>query len=153
VRYLAAFLPQLAAHTMVLNKLTDKESDLEFPEWTIAHQTAFDGIKGLVISSDCLTVIDHTKMPENRIFVTTDASDFQSGAMLSFGPTWETSCPVAFDSKPFKNAELNYPVHEKELLAIIRALHKWRSDLLGVPFTVLTDHQTLECFQSQKHLS
>jgi hypothetical protein len=48
---------------------------------------------------------------------------------------------------------LNYPVHEKELFAIVRALKKWRSDLLGVPFTVLMDHQTLECFQSQKHLS
>lgn len=153
VRYLAAFLPQLALHTSILNKLTDKDSDLQFPEWTDAHQSAFQGIKNLVISSDCLTVIDHAKMPEHRIFVTTDASDYQSGAMLSFGPTWETSRPVAFESRPFKKAELNYPVHEKELLAIIRALHKWRSDLLGVPFTVLTDHCTLECFESQKHLS
>lgn len=54
--------------------------------------------------------------------MTTDTSDFQSGAVLSFGKTWETACPVAFDSITFKGAKLNYPMHEKEMLAIIRAL-------------------------------
>lgn len=44
-------------------------------------------------------------------------------------------------------------MHEKELFAIVCALHKWHADLLGVPFTVLTDHRMLECFQTQKHLS
>jgi hypothetical protein len=73
--------------------------------------------------------------------------------MLSFGKTWEEARPVAFKSKPFRHAELNYLVHEKELYAIVHALAKWCSDLLGVPFMVLMDHQTLECFQSQKHLS
>ncbi|KAJ3567660.1 hypothetical protein NP233_g6218 [Leucocoprinus birnbaumii] len=131
----------------------EKECDYEFPEWTEAHQAAFDGIKQLVLSAECLTVIDHTLMPEYRVFVTTDASDTRMGAMLSFGKTWESARPVAFDSKPFKGAELNYPVHEKELFAIVRALTKWRSDLLGISFTVLTDHRTLECFQTQKHLS
>lgn len=53
----------------------------------------------------------------------------------------------------FRAAELNYPVHEKELLAIVRALKKWRVDLLGVPFTVYTDHRTLENFHKQKDLS
>jgi hypothetical protein len=53
----------------------------------------------------------------------------------------------------FKGAELNYPVHEKELLAIIRALKKWRTDLIGVPFTVFTDHKTLENFHNQRELS
>jgi len=41
---------------------------------------------------------------------------------------------------------LNYPVHEKELLAIIQALQKWRADLLGAPVLIYTDHQTLENF-------
>jgi hypothetical protein len=85
--------------------------------------------------------------------VSTDASDFGSGAVLTFGKTLESSCLVAFESKSFKCAELNYPVHKKELLAIVHALEKWRVDLIGVPFTVLTDHHTLECFQTQKHLS
>ncbi len=50
-------------------------------------------------------------------------------------------------------AQLNYPVHEKELLAIIRGLKKWCSDLLGSHVEVYTDHRTLENFEGQKDLS
>jgi hypothetical protein len=73
--------------------------------------------------------------------------------VLSFGPTWETARPVAFDSTTLKDAEVNYPVHEKELLAVIRALKKWKFDLLGCPFFVYTDHKTLLNFATQKDLS
>jgi RNase H-like domain found in reverse transcriptase len=59
---------------------------------------------------------------DNKIFVMCDASDWRIGATLSFGLTWETARPVAFDSLQLKPAENNYPVHEKELLVIIRAL-------------------------------
>ena len=72
-----------------------------------------------------MTTIDFGKMPEYKIFVTMDASDKCSGAVLSFGSSWETARPVTFDSMTFKGAELNYPVHEKELLAVIRVLKKW----------------------------
>ncbi|KAF7771080.1 hypothetical protein Agabi119p4_7054 [Agaricus bisporus var. burnettii] len=153
VRYVAVFLPDLARYSTILNKLTDKSSVTDFPDWNDSHQHAFDKIKELVLSRDCLTTIDYTAMPLKRVFVSTDASDFASGAVLSFGETFETAQPVAFESKSFKGAELNYPVHEKELFAIVRALEKWRVDLLGVPFTVLTDHRTLECFNTQRHLS
>jgi hypothetical protein len=60
---------------------------------------------------------------------------------------------VAYDSRSFKGAELNYPVHEKELLAIVRALKKFRTDLLGHKFQVYTDHKTLEHFPTQRDLS
>ena len=73
--------------------------------------------------------------------------------MLSFGPSRELARPVAYESRTFKGAELNYPVHEKELLAIIHALRKWRTDLLGFQFEVWTDHQTLEHFGKQHDLS
>ena len=107
----------------------------------------------MVVGRDCLTIIDHLNPGSNKIFVTTDASDYCSGVVLSWGETWETARFVAFDSCTFKSAELNYPVHEKELLAIIRACKKWRSDLLGSPVTVMTDHRTLENFNTQKDLS
>jgi len=73
--------------------------------------------------------------------------------VLSFGTTWETARPVAFDSMTFKGAELNYPVHEKELLAVIHALKKWQVDLLSSSFFIYTDHKTLENFVTQKDLS
>ena len=61
-------------------------------------------------------------MPDYNIYVTTDASDKGTGALLSFGKTWETARPVAFESMTLKGAQLNYPVHKKEMLAIIHAL-------------------------------
>ena len=116
------------------------------------HQVAFEAIKSIVVSHDCLTTIDHLDS-EGKIFVTTDTSDFHSGAVLSFGKDWESVHPVAFDSMTFEGAELNYPVHEKEMLAIIRVLKKWWADLFGSAFTIFTDHKTLEKFDSQHDLS
>ena len=153
VRYLAIFLPKLADHTVILDELTRKECDKAFPGWKPRHQTAFDSIKKLVTSTECLTTIDPLLMPDYKIFVTTDASDTGSGAILSFGPSYELARPVAYDSRSFKGAELNYPVHEKELLAIIRALKKWRTDLLGYHFEIWTDHKTLIHFENQRDLS
>ncbi len=151
-RYIAAFLPALAEFTSVLTPLTHKDYDKHFPPWLPAHQAAFDEIKRLVTSAECLTVIRYDE-PEHQIYVTTDASDRRTGAVLSFGTTWETARPVAFDSYQLNTAEKNYPVHERELLAIVKALKKWRSSLLGVPFEVHTDHRTLEYFTSQKDMS
>jgi len=62
-----------------------------FPTWSQSHQNAFDLIKQLVISCDCLTVIDPSLMPEYKIFVMANASDIASGSVLSFGKILETA--------------------------------------------------------------
>ncbi len=82
-----------------------------------------------------------------------DASDFHTGTILSWGPTWETAKPVSYNSMQLTGTQLNYPVHEKELLAIIHGLKKWHSDLLGLHIEVFTDHCTPENFEGQKDLS
>ena len=49
--------------------------------------------------------------------------------------------PVAFDRRKLRGAELRYPIHEKELLAIKEALLKWKHYIEnGHTTTVLTDH-------------
>ena len=54
-------------------------------------------------------------------------------------------------------AERNYEIHDKELLAIIRALEEWRAELEGLqrddPFDIFTDHQALEYFITTKKLN
>lgn len=119
IRYISSFLPNLADHTSVLTELTYNDCNKKIPPWLPRHQEAFDAIKRLVTSRECLTTIDITKLPKYKIFVTTDANDLRFGAVLSFGESLETARPVAFNSMMFKGAELNYPVHKKELLAII----------------------------------
>jgi hypothetical protein len=153
VRYISWYLPQLVEFTCVLTPLTTKESRCEFPTWTDTHQCAFESIKALVVSRECLTMIDHANLGDNKVFVTCNASDCRTGAALSVGTSWELARPVAFDSMQLKGTEKNYPIHEKELLAIICALKKWRSDLLGIPIYVYTDHQTLQNFDTQRDLS
>ena len=104
-------------------------------------------------SRECLTVIDHINPGENKIFVTCDVSNWRTGGVYSFGPTWEMARPVAFNSLQLNPAEQNYPVHKKELLAIVHTLKKWCSDLLGSQITVYTNHHTLENFSTQKDCS
>jgi hypothetical protein len=90
---------------------------------------------------------------KNKIFVTCNASDKRTGAVLSWGPSWESAQPIVFDSMQLNSTQKNYPVHKKEMLAVVRALKKWCSDLLGFHFLVFTDHRTLENFDTQKDLS
>ena len=153
VRYISTFLPRLAEFTLILSPLMKKECNSLFPAWTRTHQDVFDEVKCLVLSRECLTTIDHTNPGDNKIFVTCDASKRRIGSVLSFGPSWETARPVAFESHAMQGAELRYSVHEQELLSIIHSLRKWHSDLLGSKIEVFTDHRTLENFGTQRELS
>jgi RNase H-like domain found in reverse transcriptase len=89
VHYISWYLPKLADYSVILTPLTTKAARKDFPTWNDKHQTAFEAIKALVVSRECLTVIDHNDMENNKVFVTCDASDWCTGATLSFGPTWE----------------------------------------------------------------
>jgi len=58
--------------------------------------------------------------------------------------------PIAYTGRKMKPAELNYPVREQELLAIMHALKTWRVYLLDKPFLVETDHKSIEMILTQK---
>ena len=73
--------------------------------------------------------------------------------LLAFGPTWEFAQSVAFESCQLNSAELNYPVHEQEMLAIVQALKKWRVNFLETHIHIRTDHKTLQNFDFQQDLS
>jgi hypothetical protein len=75
------------------------------------------------------------------------------GAVLSFGASWESAQPIAFESRQMNGVECNYPVHEQEMLAIMRVLKKWRVDLLGSHIHIHTDHKTPQNFDFQWDLS
>jgi len=63
--------------------------------------------------------------------------------------------PVTFHSCTFTMAELNYNIHDKELLAIFEAFKIWQHYLEGLayPIDVVTNHKNLEYFPTTKVLT
>ncbi len=94
---------------------------------------------------------------ETRPFrVEADSSDFATGAVLSQqSPEDDKWHPVAYYSKSLSAVERNYEIHDKEMLAVIRALEDWRHFLEGAHHEVeiWTDHKNLEYFMSAKKLN
>lgn len=79
--------------------------------------------------------------------LTTDASNFAIGAVLSQGKH-----PITFISRTLSQTEQNYATNEKELLAIVWALQKLRNLLYGIAdLTIYTDHQSLKFSISEKN--
>ena len=63
--------------------------------------------------------------------------------------------PVAYRSKKFSSLELNYDVHDKELLAIVDAFEEWQAYLEGSRHTIVvySDHKNLSYFTTTKKLN
>ncbi|MBW0567065.1 hypothetical protein O181_106780, partial [Austropuccinia psidii MF-1] len=92
--------------------------------------------------------------PSLPTIVETEASDYSLGAVLS--QSFDSGKhPIAFDSCTLLPAELNYGIHDKELLGIVWALKCWRAFLLCLSssFEVLTDHSSIQYFMSSKILT
>jgi hypothetical protein len=60
---------------------------------------------------------------------------------------------VAYESRKLKPAEINYPAHERELLAVVHAFNIWRHYLLGRHFTVETDNNPTTHIMTQSQFS
>ena len=72
-----------------------------------------------------------------------DASDFAMGVVL--GQTKDRKYhPISCASKTLSGPQLNYATTEKELLAIVFAIDKFTSYLVGAKVIVYTDHAALK---------
>ena len=75
--------------------------------------------------------------------VTCDTSDFVVGAVFSQRQE-DGDHPVAYESRKMNAVERNYPMHERELLAVIHSLRTWRHYLVGQKFIIVTNHYSLQ---------
>jgi transposase InsO family protein len=117
--------------------------------WEAAHEQAFQQLKDACTSAPVV----HTPDPELPLVVTTDASDYAIGAVLE-QQQGNRRCIIAYESKKLTPAEINYPAHEKEMLAVLHALKLWRHYLQGhVAFEVVTDNRAVSSFLTQPQLS
>ena len=143
--YYRRFVNMFSKVAAPLTNLTRNEVRFE---WTSVEQEAFDALKSALMNGPILI------MPNDdlRYTVTTDASGFAIGASLcqDHGRGLQ---PIAFMSHRMTGAQMNYPVHEQELLALMDSLKEWRHHLHGQRFTVYTDHISLKYLQTQPKLS
>ena len=103
----------------------------------------FERIKELIAKDPVLKLPD----PSLPYEVETNTSDFALGGVL--GQKYDSKLhPIAFFSKKLSGAPLNYPVHDKELMAIVEAFKEWRPYLSGTTHEVkvYTDHKNLTYF-------
>jgi len=87
--------------------------------------------------------------------VETETSDYALTAILSIINKENEVHPVAFHSHTFTVAELNYDIHDKELLAIFKVFKIWQHYLEGLAYSIdiITDHKNLEYFSTTKILT
>jgi len=101
-----------------LTHLTQKDIPWKFDS---SCQDAFNSLKKAFTSTPILT---HW-IPNAQLIVETDASDYALAAILSIVNKDKKVHPVAFHFRTFTAAELNYNIHNKELLAIFKAFKIW----------------------------
>jgi len=80
-------------------------------------QSAFEALKKAFTTAPVLT---HW-IPDIQITVKTDTSDYALAAVQSITTPNGDLHPIAFHSQTFLALELNYDVHDKELLVIFEA--------------------------------
>lgn len=130
-----------------LTRLLQKDVPWNFDD---KAERAFETLKTKFTSAPVLTHYD----PNLSIIIETDASDVAVGAVCSHSINKRLH-PIAFHSRKLSPAELNYEIHDKELLAIIEAFKIWRPYIEGaqLPVDVFCDHNNLRYFSSSKVLS
>ncbi|KAG8719335.1 hypothetical protein FRC09_011299 [Ceratobasidium sp. 395] len=148
VQYLAAYMPDLTAHTTPLSALTRKGRPFV---WTPLHDRCFAAIKGLACNAPVLRPINPAV--DEPIWLVTDASVAGVGCVYGQGKDWRTMRPAGFHSRKFSPAQMNYRTHEQELLGVLEGLLKWEDKLLGRKFQVRTDHNSLRWLKTQPDLS
>ena len=93
--------------------------------------------------------------PTRPFQIETDASKYTSGSVLTQLDSNGSQHLIAFLSKTYLETERNYNVYDRELLAIIRALTKWRHYIQESTHTttMFSDHKNLTYFRSAQNLN
>jgi len=138
-------------YSRVVRPLTELTKKTEQWTWNDKAEGTFEELKQWFTSAPILAHFD----PQKPVIIETDASDFAIRAVLSQRDEEGRLHPVAFHSRKFQPAEINYEIHDKELLAVIDAFKHWRHYCEGTAhqIQVLSDHRNLEYFTMIKVLN
>jgi hypothetical protein len=119
--------------------------------WGEREEKAFKDIKDQYEKNQILILFDY----EKQIWVHAGASNYAIGSVISQLDDKGRMRPVLFYSRKLLPAEMNYSTPDKELLAIVQTLKKYRHYLQGTKYPVIvkSDHQNLRTFTTTKTLN
>jgi hypothetical protein len=115
--YYRQFIRDFSLIATPLTTLTKKDQKFQ---WTPKCQQAFDTLKSALVSSQTLASWD----PTRPTYVEADSSGYALGGALYQQGSDLLFRPVAFFSRKLSPAEVNYPIHDKEMLAIFSCLRE-----------------------------
>ncbi|CAN6691845.1 unnamed protein product [Malus baccata var. baccata] len=136
------FIKDFSKIVQPLCRLLQKEVVFEFDD---ACSTAFKHLKEALTSAPIITPPDWSLPFE----LMCDASDYAIGAVLGQRKNKQPHV-IYYASRTLNDAQLNYSTTEKELLAVVFALDKFRSYLLGTKVIIFTDHAALKYLLTKK---
>jgi hypothetical protein len=111
--------------------------------WTPAVAQDFQTFKTTMCTTPVLALPDFTK----AFLLECDASGKGISIVLM-----QEGRPLAITSKQLSERNLGKLIYEKEMFVILHAIELWHPYLLGQPFQIKTDHQSLKYFLEQ-HIS
>ena len=141
--YYRRFIKDFGTTAKPLQRLLEK--NIAF-EWTQQCQGAFDHLRKCLMTTPILAFPDHSR----HFMLDTDASDTGIGAILSQVQDDGGEAVIAYASRSLSRQEQRYCVTRRELLAVVEFIHHFRHYLLGVHFTLRTDHGSLVWIQNFK---
>ncbi|GFV32294.1 transposon Tf2-9 polyprotein [Trichonephila clavipes] len=130
------YIQDFAKISRPLSYLTKKKVKWQ---WGFDQQNAFQTLKNSLTTSPVLKQADGTK----PYIIRTDASNYALGAVLLQGEGSDEH-PIEYASRLLTPAERNYSTTEREALAVVWALKKFRGYIEGTEITVASDHQPLK---------
>jgi hypothetical protein len=111
-------------------------------KWDDSAQECFETLKRVMSSTPVVATPDF----EKPFVVECDASRIGIGAVLM-----KDDHPISFESRKLKKKEELQSTYNKEMLAIMHGLSKWRQYLLGRNFLICIDHNSLQYLLRQKN--
>jgi hypothetical protein len=108
-------------------------------------------VRRAIVSEAILQYFNTTR----AITIETDALDYAISAIYSQLDNANILYPLGYFSRKLKSAELNYNIHDKELLAIVDALDKWSIYCKSIlhMIMILFDHKNLKYWQTKQDLN
>jgi hypothetical protein len=136
------FMKDFSKITKPLTHLLQKDVDFDFDDKCLE---AFRTLKSALVSAPIIQPPDWSQ----PFKIMCDASDYAVGAVLGQRKEGRVNT-IYYASKTLNGEQLNYATMEKELVAVVFALEKFRSYIVNSKVIVYTDHRAIKYILAKK---